>query len=123
RGGPHHGPADAPPVRCARRPRHGDGCTEPPGNLERGTLECCDCCRAERAARSGTLKGAGRMTHDLPHVPVMPQETVDWLEAAPGKIIVDGTFGAGGHSRLLLEAGADVIGIDQDPAARTYAAQ
>ncbi|HLR46927.1 MAG TPA: 16S rRNA (cytosine(1402)-N(4))-methyltransferase RsmH, partial [Deinococcales bacterium] len=63
------------------------------------------------------------MTHDLPHVPVMPQETVDWLEAAPGKIIVDGTFGAGGHSRLLLEAGADVIGIDQDPAARTYAAQ
>jgi 16S rRNA (cytosine1402-N4)-methyltransferase len=30
---------------------------------------------------------------------------------------VDGTFGRGGHSRALLEAGAQVLGLDQDSAA------
>lgn|SRR5690625_546354 len=57
------------------------------------------------------------------HVPVMPEECLEWLAAGPGKLIIDGTFGAGGHSRLLLEAGADVLAIDQDPAAATVAAR
>lgn len=52
-----------------------------------------------------------------PHVPVMPDECLEWLQAAPGRLVIDGTFGAGGHSRLLLEAGADVLAVDQDPAA------
>jgi len=30
---------------------------------------------------------------------------------------IDGTFGRGGHSRALLEAGAQVLGLDQDGAA------
>ncbi|GBF03914.1 S-adenosyl-methyltransferase MraW [Deinococcus aerius] len=37
------------------------------------------------------------------------------LAPAPGRVIVDGTLGGAGHTRLLLEAGARVIGIDQDP--------
>lgn len=37
------------------------------------------------------------------------------LAPAPGRVIVDGTLGGAGHTRLLLEAGASVIGIDQDP--------
>lgn len=53
----------------------------------------------------------------LPHVPVMPDECLHWLAAGPGRLVIDGTFGAGGHSRLLLEAGADVLAIDQDPSA------
>lgn len=53
----------------------------------------------------------------MPHVPVMPDECLHWLAAGPGKLVIDGTFGAGGHSRLLLEAGADVMAIDQDPSA------
>ncbi len=32
-------------------------------------------------------------------------------------MIVDGTLGGGGHSEALLEAGAEVIGIDRDPRA------
>lgn len=58
-----------------------------------------------------------------PHVPVMPAESLEWLAAGPGKLLIDGTFGAGGHSRLLLGAGANVIAIDQDPRAAGAAAE
>ena len=63
------------------------------------------------------------MSETAPHVPVMPAECLEWLAAAAGKLVIDGTFGAGGHSRLLLEAGCDVLAIDQDPAARATADQ
>jgi 16S rRNA (cytosine1402-N4)-methyltransferase len=53
--------------------------------------------------------------HSLQHLPVMPCEVLSALEPAQGKIFVDGTLGGAGHTRLLLLAGAQVIGIDQDP--------
>ncbi len=49
-----------------------------------------------------------------PHVPVLLQEAVDFLAPGPGKRIVDGTYGFGGHSELLLEKGAEVLGLDLD---------
>lgn len=58
---------------------------------------------------------------EAPHVPVMPDEIVEALAVAPGSWVVDGTFGAGGHSRLLLQAGVNVLAIDQDPGAQQYA--
>ncbi len=51
------------------------------------------------------------------HRPVLPIETVELLAPSPGRLFLDGTFGGGGHTRLFLEAGADVIALDQDPAA------
>jgi 16S rRNA (cytosine1402-N4)-methyltransferase len=42
---------------------------------------------------------------------------MELLEPAPGKRILDGTFGRGGHSRRLLEAGASVWALDRDPEA------
>ncbi|MFC4639538.1 16S rRNA (cytosine(1402)-N(4))-methyltransferase RsmH [Deinococcus hohokamensis] len=51
----------------------------------------------------------------LTHTSVLAAEVLDALAPAPGKIIVDGTLGGAGHTRLLLEAGAEVYGIDQDP--------
>ncbi len=54
-------------------------------------------------------------TANLIHVPVLAAEVVEALQPAPGKTIVDGTLGGAGHTRLLLERGAQVIGIDQDP--------
>ncbi|MEE4152673.1 MAG: 16S rRNA (cytosine(1402)-N(4))-methyltransferase RsmH [Erythrobacter sp.] len=51
------------------------------------------------------------------HVPVLLEEVVAALEPAPGRAIVDATFGAGGYSRALLEAGARVYGFDRDPEA------
>lgn len=58
---------------------------------------------------------------DFHHVTVLLRESVDMLAPAEGKIIVDATLGGGGHSELLLEQGATVFGIDQDPEARKAA--
>jgi len=54
---------------------------------------------------------------EFQHVTVLANETVELLAPAPGKLFLDGTLGGGGHSALLLERGARVIGIDKDPAA------
>jgi 16S rRNA (cytosine1402-N4)-methyltransferase len=51
------------------------------------------------------------------HRPVLVAETLWALAPAPGRVIVDGTLGGGGHTRALLGAGADVIGLDRDAAA------
>ncbi len=51
----------------------------------------------------------------------MPAEVAEWMRAAPGMFIVDGTLGGGGHSRMFLEAGAEVLGIDRDPEALAHA--
>jgi len=51
------------------------------------------------------------------HRTVLRREAVQWLAAGPGKLVFDATLGGGGHAEALLEAGARVVGIDQDPAA------
>ena len=56
-----------------------------------------------------------------PHAPVLIDEVVEALEPAPGKTIVDGTFGAGGYTRAFLARGARVIAFDRDPTARRFA--
>ncbi|MBD3219699.1 16S rRNA (cytosine(1402)-N(4))-methyltransferase RsmH [bacterium] len=48
------------------------------------------------------------------HVPVLKDEILGLLEPGPGRRFVDGTFGFGGHSEALLDAGADVLGLDLD---------
>jgi len=48
------------------------------------------------------------------HVPVLPDEVVALLRPAPGMLFLDGTVGGGGHSERLLQAGAEVIAMDQD---------
>jgi 16S rRNA (cytosine1402-N4)-methyltransferase len=57
------------------------------------------------------------------HIPVLLNEVVENAQPAAGKVFVDGTFGGGGYSVGLLEAGAElVIGIDRDPMAIERAA-
>ena len=56
-----------------------------------------------------------------PHVSVLLNEVLAVLEPAPGKMIVDGTFGAGGYTRAFLAAGASVTAFDRDPSARRFA--
>jgi 16S rRNA (cytosine1402-N4)-methyltransferase len=52
------------------------------------------------------------------HIPVLARPAIELLNIRDGGIYIDGTFGAGGYSRLILEA-ADtrVIGIDRDQSA------
>lgn len=49
------------------------------------------------------------------HVPVLLGEVMDALAPVPGSRHVDATFGAGGYSQALLDAGAEVIAFDRDP--------
>lgn len=54
---------------------------------------------------------------DAPHIPVLLRPLLAQVAPVSG-LWLDGTFGAGGYARGLLEAGADrVIGVDQDPLA------
>ena len=55
-----------------------------------------------------------------PHVSVLLDEVLAAFAPLDGKRIVDGTFGAGGYSRALLEAGASVVAIDRDPSVQPY---
>ena len=50
-----------------------------------------------------------------PHIPVMLNEVLAALQPTHGQTIIDGTFGAGGYSRAILEAGANVVALDRDP--------
>ncbi len=52
------------------------------------------------------------------HVPVLLGPVMEALAPVAGGAFLDGTFGAGGYSRALLEAGAArVVAIDRDPTA------
>ncbi len=55
------------------------------------------------------------------HQPVLPAEVAEWMAAGPGKFIIDGTLGGGGHSGIFLESGARVLGVDRDPEALGHA--
>lgn len=51
-----------------------------------------------------------------PHIPVLIDSIIEVCAPIQG-VWLDGTFGAGGYARALLDAGAErVIGIDRDPA-------
>ncbi|MFN9716761.1 MAG: 16S rRNA (cytosine(1402)-N(4))-methyltransferase, partial [Sphingomonadales bacterium] len=54
-----------------------------------------------------------------PHIHVLFDEVVAAIAPAPGMTIVDATFGAGGYTAALLEAGAMVHAFDRDPDAIT----
>jgi 16S rRNA (cytosine1402-N4)-methyltransferase len=55
------------------------------------------------------------MSAPAPHIPVLLDEVIAGLAPQPGETHVDGTFGAGGYTRALLAAGANVIAFDRDP--------
>ncbi len=60
------------------------------------------------------------------HVAVMPTEVLKWLGEISPRVIVDGTYGGGGHSSLLLDAipakDGHLIALDRDPAVSRRAA-
>jgi 16S rRNA (cytosine1402-N4)-methyltransferase len=55
------------------------------------------------------------------HTPILAGDVVNYLRPAPGMLLLDGTVGGGGHSARLLQHGASVLAIDQDPDAIDYA--
>lgn len=55
------------------------------------------------------------------HTPVLLSEVLQYMAPVKGKVLVDGTLGGGGHTEAMLNAGAHVIGIDQDEQALHHA--
>ena len=69
------------------------------------------------------------MTGAAPHTPVLLDRVAELLADAPDGVVVDGTVGAGGHARAVIEARlerygrAELLGLDRDPAALSLAAE
>jgi 16S rRNA (cytosine1402-N4)-methyltransferase len=60
------------------------------------------------------------------HIPVLLHEVLAGLELRPGLAVVDGTVGAGGHSRRIVEKiqpDGVLIGLDRDPMMLAFAGQ
>jgi 16S rRNA (cytosine1402-N4)-methyltransferase len=56
------------------------------------------------------------MNEPLPrHIPVLLSQVIASLKIQTNGVYLDGTFGAGGYTRAMLEAGANVIALDRDP--------
>ena len=55
------------------------------------------------------------------HRPVLVSEVIELLAPRAGALVVDGTCGGGGHAEAILQTGADVLGLDQDPDAISHA--
>lgn len=52
------------------------------------------------------------------HIPIMVGEVLECLRLAPGHIVVDCTFGGGGHAEAMLRLvrpGGRLLGLDLDP--------
>ncbi|XP_054626790.1 probable methyltransferase-like protein 15 [Dunckerocampus dactyliophorus] len=64
-------------------------------------------------------------TDKPPHVPVMLKEVLHYLDIKPGQVVLDMTFGGGGHTKAMLNAVPDVtiLALDRDPTAISLAQQ
>ncbi len=54
------------------------------------------------------------------HVPVLPDEVLEWADLSESMTVVDGTLGGAGHARLFLQRlgpSGRLIGLDRDPLA------
>ena len=61
---------------------------------------------------------------DHGHEPVLPAETLQYLDPRPGETVVDCTLGRGGHAALIAERlgpSGLLIGLDADPRNLEYA--
>lgn len=60
----------------------------------------------------------------MPHTPVLLNEVLQFLDPKPGQFFIDGTFGAGGHSRVIQEkigAQGRLLAIDWEKTGENYA--
>lgn len=56
----------------------------------------------------------------LPHIPIMVEEVLFYLNGLKIGTFFDGTLGAGGHAKAILEAHPEIkkyVGCDKDPEA------
>ncbi|XP_055525397.1 probable methyltransferase-like protein 15 homolog [Wyeomyia smithii] len=76
-------------------------------------------CRFNFSLLGNRLRGRFYCAQTARHVPVMARETIQFLKPQDGELYIDMTFGAGGHTRAILEVapGAKIVALDRDPVA------
>ncbi len=52
---------------------------------------------------------------DTPHIPVLLDEVIRYLDPKPGSRVLDCTLNGGGHAAAIVARGARVLGIEWDP--------
>ncbi|XP_073320580.1 12S rRNA N4-methylcytidine (m4C) methyltransferase isoform X2 [Pagrus major] len=64
-------------------------------------------------------------TEKPPHTPVMLKEVLHYLDIRPGQVVLDMTFGGGGHTKAILNTVPEVtvLALDRDPTAISLAEQ
>lgn len=70
----------------------------------------------DETSTNGSSKG-GDGSRQPVHLPVLLQETLAILELREGLVVVDGTVGAGGHARAIVQAigsSGHLVGLDRD---------
>ena len=78
----------------------------------------CACLDEGQRGRNMAMTGLDEGTFDASrHIPVLRSEALAGLGLKRGGVYIDGTFGAGGYTRAILDAFDDtrVMGIDRDP--------
>jgi 16S rRNA (cytosine1402-N4)-methyltransferase len=66
------------------------------------------------------------MQNKRPHISILEDEMASLFSGTTLKVYVDGTVGAGGHARRILEEHPEIeyfIGLDQDPEALAIASE
>ncbi|XP_003445738.1 12S rRNA N(4)-cytidine methyltransferase METTL15 [Oreochromis niloticus] len=60
-----------------------------------------------------------------PHTPVMLKEVLQYLDIQPAQVVLDMTFGGGGHTKAILSTVPEVtvLALDRDPTAISLAQQ
>lgn len=82
----------------------------------------CGECRLEIVHKEQSMDNdaSSRRTDSTCHVSVMPDEVIHWLGEISPTVVVDGTYGGGGHARRILDIlpsqEGRLIGLDRDPA-------
>lgn len=62
------------------------------------------------------------MNKKYPHIPVMLNEVLEYLKPNDNEIFLDGTFGAGGYSRAILESSnCELVSTDRDEHVKFFA--
>ena len=68
--------------------------------------------------RGGPVEGSPPDGGPVRHIPVLLREVLRALAPGKGERFIDGTFGAGGYARAILDAAdCEVLALDRDPAA------
>ncbi len=80
--------------------------------------------RRKRGGNRDVMDRGGRVEGQLPeggpvrHIPVLLREVLRALQPGAAGRFIDGTFGAGGYARAILDAAdCEVLALDRDPAA------